>query len=232
MNTTQFHSVIFDFDSTLSTLEGVDYLAELHDCAEEVAALTAKAMNTYSITPDLYEKRLKLIHPRREDLATLAHAYKEHLVPGVEETVRILQDSGKTLYIVSGGIRKAIIPVGDYLGISPERIHAVDVFFTMEGEYSGFDRDSVLVRPDGKKKIIQYLAPEQPAVFIGDGANDLSARDPVYRFIGFGGAEYRPPIEEASEFYIKDKDFRATLPLILTQEEMDTAEFSDQFSSS
>ncbi|MBS1272078.1 MAG: Phosphoserine phosphatase [Candidatus Marinimicrobia bacterium] len=222
MNATQFQSIIFDCDSTLTALEGVDYLAELHDVHDAVADLTSKAMNTFSITPEMYEKRLELIQPRRDDLATLAQAYKNALVPGVEKTIATLRNLGKTLYIISGGIRKAILPVGDYLGIPAERIHAVDVYFNLDGDYIGFDRDSVLVSPNGKSQIIRNIGPDKPMAFIGDGTNDLAAQDMVDQFIGFGGAEYRPPIEDAAPLYVKDPDFQALLPHILTADELES----------
>jgi len=222
MNNIEFSSVVFDFDSTLTAIEGVDFLAELHEVGDQVSAMTEQAMNTYSITADLYKERLRLIQPLRDDLTKLAQAYKKELVPGVTEVADILQSLGKTLYIISGGIRKAIVPVGAFLDIPAANIHAVDVYFSMNGEYIGFDKASALVKPDGKSQIIRNIAPDPPIAFIGDGANDIAAKNTVDRFIGFGGVHHRQPVEEASEYYTKESDFRAILPFVLTSDELDS----------
>ncbi|MCF7804857.1 MAG: HAD-IB family phosphatase [Candidatus Marinimicrobia bacterium] len=224
MDKIQFSSIIFDFDNTLTGIEGVEYLAEIHGVGDEIRDMVDKTLNTYTVSPAMYEQRLDLIQPTREDVTSLAGEYKKHLLPGVKETVESLAKMGKSMYIISGGVRKAIVPVGEYLGIPAANVHAVDVYFDLEGDYIGFDKDSSLVTSAGKQQMIRTIAPEKPVVFIGDGANDIAVQDEVDRFIGFGGAEYRPPIEKACEYYVKEENFQSVLQYILTTEEYNTIE--------
>ncbi len=54
-------AIIFDFDSTLVTLEGVDELARFNGFYETVHQLTGKAMGQTGLNKDLYDKRLRFI---------------------------------------------------------------------------------------------------------------------------------------------------------------------------
>lgn len=227
MEQVRFSSVIFDFDSTLSAVEGVDYLAELHDVAEEVKELTRNAMNSRSVTPELYEKRLELIQPREEDISQLINRYREALMPGVLETVQALQFLGKQIYIISAGLYPAVLVIGEFLGIPGSDIYAVNVFFDAEGNYTDFDRKSPLVDQGGKRALIEHIEPPQPVAFIGDGANDVSAGEVVDRFIGYGGAEYRPTIESRCEYYLRDGNFAGILPYILRDDELEQVSYQE-----
>ena len=225
----QFSAVIFDFDSTLSAVEGVDYLAELHGVGEEVRAITRSAMDTYSVSPDLYEKRLNMIQPVASDIARLTGKYRESLLPGVPEMVRALQSLGKDLYVISAGLYPAVQPVAADLGIPEERVFAIEIYFNGDGEYTDFDRETPLIGAGGKQAIIEKIQPASPVVFIGDGANDLAAQDVVERFVGYGGGQYRPSIESRCDYYVRESNFIALLPYILTEEELDRVNYQELY---
>jgi len=229
MRNVTFRTVIFDFDSTLTAIEGIDYLAELYGVAEQVRAMTRSAMNTHSVTPEMYDDRLQLIRPVQHDIDMLVEKYQQSLMPGVKEAISALQSLEKRVFVISGGLRQALLAVGKFLNIPADRIYAVDIYFNDDGKYTGFDRNSPLIGVNGKKSVIQKIEPERPVVFVGDGANDVAARDAVDLFIGYGGAEYRPPIEEQCEIYIQDKNFTSVLPKILTDQELEIIEFHDLY---
>lgn len=220
MTKTNFSSILFDFDGTLSLIDGMDFLAELQGLTDELQAINATSRNTFSITSERYKQRLELLKPHRQQLEKLVEAYTKQLVPGAAQVCESLNRLGKELYIISGGIRNAIVPVGRALRIPSDHIFGVEVHFDSTGAYGGYDSTSPLTGVHGKKQIIRNLAPAPPVAFVGDGSNDLSARDTVDRFIGYGGAEYRPPIEEVCDVYITDRDFTAVLPEILTENEL------------
>lgn len=220
MNRTNFSSILFDFDGTLTLMDGMDFLAELRGLEDELRAINATSRNTFSVTSERYKQRLELLKPHRRQLEKLVEAYTKQLVPGAAQVCEHLHRLGKEMYIISGGIRNAIVPVGKQLRIPPEHIFGVELYFDSTGRFGGYDTASPLTGVHGKKKIIRDLAPAPPVAFIGDGTNDVSARDSVDRFIGYGGAEYRPPIEEVCDTYITDRDFTAILPEILTETEL------------
>ena len=71
MSADPFQLVIFDCDSTLSAIEGVDELASLHGVGDEVRRLTADAMQGLLRLEDVYGRRLDLIRPNAQSLQWL-----------------------------------------------------------------------------------------------------------------------------------------------------------------
>jgi len=139
-----FASVVLDVDSTLSGVEGIDWLASRRDegMGAKVASLTDRAMRGEIALSDVYGERLKLVNPSRDDIAALADMYQSRLAPGAAQAVRRLHEAGRRVVIVSGGIREAILPLGSALGIADGEVHAVSVSFTPEGRFDGFDASS------------------------------------------------------------------------------------------
>src|SRR5690606_32733631 len=142
-----FASVWFDCDSTLSTIEGIDELARARpECAAAIAELTRRAMDGAIPLQQVYGERLRRIAPTRAEVEALARRYVATLVPGARETVAALRRLGKTVGIVSGGLRPAVLAVAHELSIPAEHVHAVDVRFAADGGYAGFDAGSPLAR--------------------------------------------------------------------------------------
>ena len=86
MSATRFASVILDVDSTLSGIEGIDWLAERRGAvvAAEVARLTERAMDGAITLDEVYDLRLQLVQPSRADCEQLGVAYKEAMAPGAD----------------------------------------------------------------------------------------------------------------------------------------------------
>ncbi len=119
MSAPYFATVIFDCDSTLSAIEGVDELAGAH--REEIERLTHRAMRGGVALEDVYAERLAIIRPGREAVEALGQRYIDHLVPEAREVVSALRDLGVTIQILSGGFAPAVRVVGAYLGIAMDR---------------------------------------------------------------------------------------------------------------
>jgi len=84
----EFAHVVFDCDSTLSTLstvEGIDVLAEGLGLEAEVAALTDAAMAGEIDLSDIYGARLEMLRPTEQAVAGLRAAYKRHIVEDARE---------------------------------------------------------------------------------------------------------------------------------------------------
>ena len=71
-----FAAVIFDVDSTISGIEGVDWLAARRssDIAREVAGVTDTAMRGEIALEQVYGRRLDLVRPTRSDVDALGRA--------------------------------------------------------------------------------------------------------------------------------------------------------------
>ncbi|MCC5790262.1 MAG: hypothetical protein JJT75_11550, partial [Opitutales bacterium] len=63
-------TIVFDCDSTLSTIEGVDELARLkgESVYRDIEAMTNSAMNGEIAVEEVFAKRLALLNPSRDDV--------------------------------------------------------------------------------------------------------------------------------------------------------------------
>jgi len=198
MTETNYRSLVLDVDSTVSGIEGIDWLAARRgpDVAQRVLELTRRAMagDGEIALEDVYDARLSEVSPRREDVEALSQAYLERLAPGVTESVARIRQAGVRVTLVSGGLQPALLRLALRLGIAESDLHAVPVEFDASGEYLGYDRNSALTMADGKARVVAELRLPRPIVAIGDGATDLAMRRVVDAFIAFTGFVSRPRI--------------------------------------
>ena len=215
-----FGAVCFDCDSTLSRIEGIDELAIRAGVVAQIAPLTTAAMNGALAIEAIYAERMHIVRPGRASLAWLGERYVEEMVRGAKETLDLLHRLGKAVYIVSGGLLPAIVPLAVVLGIQREHVYAVDVFFDASGDYSDFDRQSPLTRADGKAQVCRAIAKRHgPVALIGDGVTDLAARAGGAYIVGFGGVVPRQVVREGADVFVADNDLTAVLAAILSDQE-------------
>lgn len=213
-------AIAFDCDGTLSTIEGIDELAKIKGHALRVKELTQKAMAETGITPQIYETRLNLVLPKREDVVNIGYEYDKHQVPDVAEVIAILRRLQKAIYVVSAGLLLAVQFFAKQLRIQPDHVFAVDLNFDPQDQYIDFDHTSPLIHNQGKSIIVDQIKKKHhELVYVGDGLNDLSVKEMVTRFIGFGGYFYRENIAKQCQFYITTPSMAPLLPLVLTQNE-------------
>ena len=194
-----FEAVIFDCESTLSGIEGIDVLAEMVGKKEEVSALTKKAMEGLFPFESIYEKRLEMVRPTRKSLLYLGDKYSESLVEDAKEVIEGLQYLGKKVYIVSGGISSALFHFGQKLGIPRENIFGNDILFDEKGNYKSFI-EGPLRRNHGKLQIIRQIKGKK--IVIGDGITDLETKECIDLFVGYGGVVRRAKVEEESKIFL------------------------------
>jgi len=208
--------LIFDCDSTLSAIEGIDELARARgaDVFKQVEVMTNDAMDGKIAVEAVFGRRLEIIRPRTSDVAAVGRRYIETVEPDAVVAIAAARAAGWTPMIISGGFRNAIRPLADYLGI--ERIEAVDLYFDIEGNYTGYDEAYPTTRSGGKPEVIAKLKAElSPAriVMVGDGASDLETQPVVDRFVGFGRYTAREKVKrEAAHFIYALSELQLTLP--------------------
>jgi phosphoserine phosphatase len=208
-----FRTVIFDCDSTLSTIEGIEELARDHRA--EVEALTEEAMRGSLPLEQVYGRRLELVRPPRSRVLALGQRYIETLVPDAIETVAALRAEGIDVRVISGGLKPAVLAVARKLGIADQAVAAVDLYFGPDGGYAGFEEGSPLATSGGKRRVIESWQLDRPVLMVGDGATDLEARPVVDGFAAFAGVVYRAPVVAAADYVIRDNSLAPILPLAL-----------------
>jgi len=152
--------VVFDCDSTLADLEGIDWLARNLSAADlaKIESMTNDAMNGVLGLEEVYGKRLELIAPKRQSMDELGKEYVRRMLPGAALLVDALYFLGKQVHIVSGGLKPGVLAIATALGIDAQRVHAVDITFDQGGDYQGFDESSPLARRGGKPVVLAGIA--------------------------------------------------------------------------
>ena len=215
------HAISFDCDGTLSNIEGIDEVAKLNHCKNDVAKLTHEAMSLTGLSKSLYKQRLDLVKPTQSQTETLAEIYLQNVTLDCIQTINILKRMNKSIYIISAGNNPAVSLFGEKLSVPAENCSAINLFFNEDGSYKGYDSDSPLCDSAGKIGILSNIKQKHNTVLhIGDGLNDTPAVNTVTRFIGYGGHYFRKNIADLSPFYLSCESLLALLPLTLTQEEV------------
>ena len=208
MSAVKYRLVLFDVDSTLVTIEGIDVLAGGNP---EITKLTEAAMNGEVPVDAVYAKRLEIIRPARDVVEALGRLYVASIVDGVEPAFARLRDAGVEIHLVTAGIAQAIHPLAAHLGIADRAVHAVSMHFDRDGNYVDFDRQSPLTRTGGKEIAVRDIRARAKgkAAFVGDGVTDLETKPVVDLFIGFGGVHVRSRVRENAAVFVTD--FEAVL---------------------
>jgi len=234
-----FQAVIFDCDSTLSMIEGIDELARIGGRYDEIKALTDAAMGGDVPLEDVYDRRLAMLKPTRRDIAAVADRYREAAVPDAREVVGALHAAGKRVFIVSGGLLDAVQPFGSWLGVPNDHIRAVSIRYqTASGvpvtaPVAQRDDDrylqtvaSPLTQANGKSVVAQEVLSTASgrSMLVGDGVSDLVAASEVDLFVGFTGVVERPRVVAGADILVTGDSLAPILGLALTAAEETTLE--------
>lgn len=221
-----YRHVVFDCDSTLSGIEGIDELAGTEGVRAEIEALTERAMKGEVELEDVYARRLELLQPDRHQVAALRAKYKERAVPDARRVIAALQALGHEVYVVSGGLAEPVREYAVSLGVPEEHVVAVHTRHEpLSGEWWRTDardphhfleyEEGALSTSDGKATAITELT--RPGgggvVLVGDGVSDLNAREAVDAFVGFGGFVTRERVQEEADVFVSSTSLAPVLAL-------------------
>ncbi|GJU94388.1 phosphoserine phosphatase, chloroplastic [Tanacetum coccineum] len=200
-------AVCFDVDSTVCVDEGIDELAEFCGAGKAVAEWTARAMGGSVPFEEALAARLDLFKPSLACVQDFLEKRPPRLSAGIHELVQKLKESGKTVYLISGGFRQMINPVASILGVPTENIFANQLLFDTSGEFAGFDANEPTSRSGGKPTAVELLRKAhgyKTVVMIGDGATDLEARKPgcADLFICYGGVQLREAVSTKADWLV------------------------------
>jgi phosphoserine phosphatase len=210
-----FDVICFDCDSTLSKIEGIDELARRVGMGEEMSKLTELAMNGIVPLEAVYGRRISLIRPDQYSINWLADFYIAEIVEGVKDVFAALLAQDKTVHIISGGLRQAILPLADHLGLPESHVHAVDIYFKEDGSYLNYDLNSPLAKTGGKAVVVGTLKGQGSLVMVGDGKTDMEAKEAGAYVLGFGGVVDRAIVRELADFYTTEPTMLSVLEHIL-----------------
>jgi len=224
-----YRHVFFDCDSTLTTVEGIDVLAQVTGKQWRVETLTRAAMEGRRELGDVYGKRLRMVKPTRKQIAAVRQIYKQNVTADARAVITTLQALDHKVYIVSGGLAEPVIEFGIFLGVPRSRVRAVEVqynelsgvwwrdsghFPNQEKRYLDFS-SGALTASDGKGQCVRELLGDQPgrSLLVGDGLSDLIAGRSVDLFVGYGGVVRRQRVLEEAGCALHTRSLAPVLAL-------------------
>lgn len=212
----QFDNVIFDLDSTLVSIEGIDELGRMVGKESEIQALTDAAMRGDVTLEEVFNKRLHMIRPTRAHLNKLSQLYCNSITEGAVELIVSLKNRGKNVFLVTGGYKNAIENVARELGFQDDRVFANELMFNEQDEYVRFRKNIPLWKNHGKAQIVLQILRHLPGIniVIGDGISDLEVGLVAGTFIYYGGHVWREKIAQKSNFVLREKNLMKILDLI------------------
>lgn len=204
----RFATVILDVDSTLCSIEGIDWLAARRgkEMEKRVSDLTERAMRGELPLEQVYSARLAMVRPRREDVDALGREYIATIAPGALEAVEKWRLRGVHVILLSSAIKHAILRVAQHIGLGPQEVFAVDVKFDAIGALTEFDKSSPLTTTTGKRDIVSRLDLPRPMIAVGDGSTDRAVRGTADAFAAFTGFVSRPAVADGADFVVKSFD--------------------------
>lgn len=173
---------IFDIESTLTPIEGLDFIARSkgEDISEKVKNLTNQGMSGANFADGLLA-RLALVRPSQEDFDSLKTLYLKNITKGAEDLIKFLNSQADTrVILVSGGITELLVDFSTKIGIAnpQEELFAVSIgdicarglssgrspedYFSLDTEIlrnfvkSG-DSNNPIFDNDGKKKMAEII---------------------------------------------------------------------------
>jgi phosphoserine phosphatase len=204
------HLLVADVDSTLTTTEGIDLLAELAGSGAQVAAITEAAMRgELDFAESLKERVATLAGLPLTALATANRAVG--ITPGALELITALHAEGWAVGAVSGGFTHMVAPLAETLGLDFYRANTLQV---ADAALTGTVLPPVIDRAAKAEALVEWAAelgiPLERTAAIGDGANDLDMLESAGLSIAFGG---KPAVVAAADHAITES-LMAALPIL------------------
>jgi len=180
--------IFFDCDSTLTSIEGLDYLAKKKGLEPEISYITRLGMEGKITFKQSFSQRINLLKPSRSDVKDLGLIYLKHLSPNVELLFTELSKRNIQSYIVSGGLKLALDSFASILPITKNHIYGIDLQFAKNGTFLDFQNNSLFLQPKGKVLVVKQILTELSknysensfeTAFVGDGMTDLETGEIV-----------------------------------------------------
>ena len=203
--------VMLDMDSTLIVQEVIDLLAAKAGVAEEVSAITQKAMAGEMDFAQSLQARVSLLAGLNESMLSEVRG-EITLTQGAEKLIQTLHSKGHKVGVVSGGFIDVIEPILKELKIDFYRANKLQI---LNGELTGKLEGEIIDRAAKLKALVEFAKNEgvqmSQTVAIGDGANDLDMIESAGLGVAFNA---KPKVAAAAATTISGSDLSPVLLLM------------------
>lgn len=216
-------SIIFDFDSTLVKIEGLEVLAEIalsdnpkrSEIIQEISSITNLGMLGKIDFKESLMRRLSLFNITKNHIEKLNEQIISTISDSILENKEFFKINSENIFIVSGGFKEWIFPVSDFLGISRDNVFANTFKFSGEN-YSGIDENNKILMKKGKARVVEALNLSSESFIVGDGFTDYEIKGEgfVDKFVLYTENVLREDLATMADFVVSD--FGEILELLAT----------------
>ncbi len=200
-------TVVLDFDSTFTSVEALDVLAELLSAADparhadvaQIKTLTDQAMSGEISFAEALSRRVQLLKPTRDDITALIEVLKTKVSASVIRNKAVFAENPGKFLIISGGFHDFIDPVVADYGIEAEYVLANRLIWNEDGVAVGVDQANPLSQDGGKVVALTGLGIAGAVAMVGDGWTDFEVYKggAAERFYAFTENVVRPKVVAA-----------------------------------
>ena len=200
-------TVVLDFDSTFTSVEALDVLAELLSAADparhadvaRIKTLTDQAMSGEISFAEALSRRVQLLKPTRDDIAALIEVLKTKVSASILRNKAVFAENPGKFLIISGGFHDFIDAVVADYGIEAEYVLANRLIWNEDGVAVGVDQANPLSQDGGKVVALTGLGISGAVAMVGDGWTDFEVYKggAAERFYAFTENVVRPKVVAA-----------------------------------
>lgn len=172
-------TLIFDFDSTLISCESLEEmlrpkLEENPKKWEELQQITREAMAGRLAFRKALLRRLQIAAPTRQEVEAFAKCVPQFFTKGMASLIEELRKAEVSLWVISGGLRLALVPACCQLGIFEENICAVEPIWASDGSFRALSQEDLFAdsKVAGARGLVSSWS--SPVVAVGDGMTDYA----------------------------------------------------------
>jgi D-3-phosphoglycerate dehydrogenase len=209
-------TIVIDFDSTFTKVEGLDELARIAlegnpkqaEIVGKIREITDKGMTGEYSFADSLRERVALLPANKSHVDQLIAFLKGKISESFKRNKAFIREHADRILIVSSGFKDFIVPVVADMGIAAENVHANTFTYDGEGNITGYDHENLLSQDKGKVRLLQSLALEGEVFVIGDGYTDYELREAglANKFFAFTENVSRKAVTDKADFVVPSLD--------------------------
>jgi phosphoserine phosphatase len=194
-------AVAFDFDGTLSDSEMTVLLGEQNGTADDMAAITERAMNDEIAYAESLRRRCGLLEGLSDERARAAFD-RVQLRPGAADVIGALRDTGVYVAVLTGGFERGVARALERDGVDVDAVVANRLPVrdsALTGEVAGPLVEGT--KDDALEVLTAAVGVDrEDTVAVGDGANDLSMLEVAGLAVGF---DPKPAVAPACDMVVE-----------------------------
>ena len=178
------YSLILDFDSTLLSVESLEFMALIslkkksnkNSILKKINSITDKAMNGEISFQESISKRLNLMDVKESHVTSAVDKLVNKIDESFLENLDFFKRKINDVYIISGGFKTMIYSILKHKTNLDWQIFGNELQFDKQTSKVFINTNNPLAFSKGKVKIIQNLNLKNDIIVIGDGYTDYEIK--------------------------------------------------------